>query len=102
MREVKVEALVEREGLRVIVEGGVDLRARVPECVVPETRDDLLLVADADGTLRVCKQRGVVDEPVLCGLPWETDDVPLLATGSRSRLQTQGPQSSRNRPIHHR
>lgn len=47
MREVEVEALVEREGGRTTVQRNIDLRARVAECVVLEPRDDFLLVADS-------------------------------------------------------
>lgn len=46
--KIQVEGLVEREGRRVGVERGVDLRARVAEGMVLETGKDFLLVADTD------------------------------------------------------
>lgn len=53
--EVEVEGLVEREGLGIVVEGGVDLGARVAEGVVFEAGHDFLLVADADCSLKKCR-----------------------------------------------
>ena len=50
--KVKVDALVERERFGAAVERHVDLRARVAERVVLQTSNDLLLIADTDGTLR--------------------------------------------------
>lgn len=47
--EVEVEGLVKREGRRVGVERGVDLRARVAQSMVLEAGDDFLLVANTYG-----------------------------------------------------
>lgn len=51
MGEVEVETLVEGEGFGVVIEGDVDLGARIAERVVLEPGDYFLLITDADSAL---------------------------------------------------
>lgn len=46
--KVKVEALVKGESLRVVIQGDVDLRARVAEGMVLQSSKDFLLIANAN------------------------------------------------------